>query len=218
MTLHDLVRALFRWWPITLLGIIASLGLALLSTRTEPVYLARTEVVLLAPSSARYPNELVTRTESLIITAGIVATRINGIDSPRPQFGNSLVNPVGAPDTGEHTWIGLLDTGNQWVSNFDDQVLLVDAIGETPELVEERIDAAFDLISSELLAAQNEFGVDAGNRITARMSPVAPVVHKVGGSKVRAAGMTLGLGGFATAVVIVVLEVRRRSERTTVPG
>jgi len=216
MTLVDLLSGLVKRWPIVLVAIGLSVLAALLLARTEPVYRARTEVVFLAPTSARYPNELVTQTESLIVTAGAVAKRINGADTEL-KFGSPLVNPVGAPSTGKSTWISLLDIGTQWVPVFDDQILVVDAVGSSPDEVRRRIDAAADRIQTELRELQQEMKVEPADYITTRMSPVAPVVLEVTGSKTRAAGMTLLIGAFLTVTLVVVLEVRTRRAPASVP-
>lgn len=208
MTLADLMRALLRRWYVVLLVMGISFGLAYTATRTEPVYHARTEVVLLAPASARYPNELVTTSESLILTAGILAEQINGTEQ-RLKFGSALVNPVGSPGIGEDTWIQLLDTGNQWVPAFEQQVLVVDATGTTPERVSERIVSATDLIRTELAALERDQGVEGVNSIGIRSSPETPRIDEIDGSGMRAAGMTLVLGVLATIGVVTILEVRR---------
>lgn len=207
MTLADLIRALWRRWYIVLAAAVISVGLAYLATRTEPMYHSRTEVVFLAPASARYPNELVTSSESLILTAGIVAERINGAGE-RLDFGSAAANPIGSPGIEEATWIKLLDTGNQWVSAFEQQVLVVDAVGTTPERAEERIQAAYTLIQEELTALESEHGVDPINGIGLRMSPEAPQIVEVDGSGARAAGMTLFLGLLGTIAIVVGLEIR----------
>lgn len=214
MTLADLLRTLRRWWPIVIVGLLATTGTAVLATRATPVYHARTEVVFLAPPSTRYPNELVTKTESLIVTAGIVAKRINGADT-RIKFGSATTTPVGAPDDGRTIWVNLLDTGTQWVSVFNDQILVVDAIGATPDEVAQRIDDASALIDDQLQELQTRMKVDPVNAITTRMSPPAPVVETVVGSRIRAIGMTLGVGGFLTLALVVVLEVRSRGATGT---
>jgi len=218
MTLTDLVRALLRRWPIVALGLVLTIGFAYLSTLTQPTFHARTEVVFLAPTSLRNPNELVTSSESVIITAGAVMKRINGAE-PALQFNSQMVNPVGSPDTGENTWIRLLDAGNQWVSNFDDQVLLVDAVGSTREEAERRILAASDRIGEELASLQVDQGTDPINYISTRMSPESPAIREIGGSGVRSAGMTLLIGFLATVALTVVLEVgsqQNRSSKTTI--
>jgi hypothetical protein len=212
MTLTDLLRILRKWWLIVLVGLLATTATAVFATRATPAYHARTEVVFLAPPSARYPNELVTTTESLIVTAGVVAKRINGADS-RIKFGSATTTPVGAPDDGRTVWVNLLDTGTQWVSIFDDQILVVDAIGASPSEVSQRIDDASALITEQLRELQTQMNVGPANEITTRMSPPAPVVEEVTGSRARALGMTLALGGFLTVALVVVLEVRSRNTR-----
>ncbi|KDA04886.1 hypothetical protein DC31_01955 [Microbacterium sp. CH12i] len=212
MTLADLLRALLRRWPVVLVGLAITAGVTVIGTSASPVYHSRTEVVFLAPVSARYPNELVTQTESLIVTAGAVARRINGAESP-VMYGSSLANPVGAPGNGEKTWISLISIGTQWVPVFDDQVLLIDAIGDTPEKVTDRIQTADEEIRGALLDLQMEQGVNPVAHITTRMSPAEPVVAEIKGSRVRAMGMTAVIGGLLTIAAVVVLEVRSRSPR-----
>lgn len=199
-----------------LVGLLSTFATAVFATRAEPIYHARTEVVFLAPPSARYPNELMTKTESLIITAGIVAKRINGAD-PHIKFGSAKTTPVGAPSDGRTTWIGLLDTGTQWVSVFDDQVLVIDAVGATPEEVSRRIDDASALVDDQLRALQTQMKVDPVNEITTRISPPAPVVEEVSGSRVRAIVMTVAIGVFLIIALVIVLEVRSRPTRPGVP-
>lgn len=217
MTLADLLRALLRRWPVVLVGLAITAGATVFGTSATPVYHSRTEVVFLAPVSARYPNELVTQTESLIVTAGAVARRINGAESP-VIYGSSLANPIGAPGNGEKTWINLVNIGTQWVPVFDDQILLIDAIGDTTEEVTDRIQAADAKIGDALQDLQAEQGVDPTAYITTRLSPVEPVVAEVKGSRVRAMGMTAAIGGLLTLAAVVTLEVRSRSSRASEPN
>lgn len=207
-------EALVRRWPIVLVGIALTVGLAAVAASPTPVYHARTEMVLLAPPSARYPNELVTQTESLIVTAGLVAIRINGTEAPM-KFGDPLVNPVGAPSSTGDVWVQLIDTGGQWVANFDDQVLLLDAVASSPEEAEALLAETAGRVQQALADEQEAFGVDDANRITARMSPERPAVTPVTGSPMRAAGMTIALGGLLTLSAVVLLECRasRRAAR-----
>ncbi|MGJ0391049.1 hypothetical protein [Microbacterium sp. CGR1] len=207
MTLADLMRALWKRWYVVAVAAALTLGLAYLSTRTEPMYQARTEVVFLAPTSTRYPNELVTSSESLIFTAGIVAERINGAGE-QLKFGSAAATPIGSPDITETTWIRLLDTGNQWIAAFEQQVLVISTVGTTPERAQDRVREAYALIEDELRALESEHGVDPINSIGLRMSPEAPQIVEVDGSGPRAAGMTLVLGVLGTIAVVVILEVR----------
>lgn len=215
----DLFRTLRRRWLIVAIGLLLSVGCAYLATRAEPVFHARTEVVFLAPTSVRNPNELVTGSESIIITAGIVMKRLNGPD-PVLQFNSQSVNPVGAPDTGRDAWIRLLDSGNQWVPNFDDQILVVDAVGATSEEAQQRVAVAVERIDQELASLQAELGSDPINDIHTRLSPDPPVVSEIGPSSTRAVGSILAIGLLATISIAVLVDIRssgRKSGRSQAP-
>lgn len=208
MTLADLTRACMRLWPVVLVGAIVTVFFAAVVIRPDSLYRSRTEVVFVAPVSTHNPNELTTSSESLIIMAGAVAKRINGPHTDL-DYNNPSANPVGSHESDAQTWIRLLNTGTQWVPIYDDQILLVDAVGSTPAEVTQRIDDAVALIQSELTALQREQGSDPIDDIKIRVSPAVPAVVEVDGSRIRAVGMTLLLGLGGTLAVVVVNEVLR---------
>ena len=208
MTLWDLIRAALRRWPVLLAGAVATLGLVYTTTLDDGVYWSRTQVVFLAPASKAYPNALRTTSEDLIITAGVVAKAVAGPDK---------VTKYASPDAtlvGEGTrdgWsIRLPDTGGQWAPNFAEQVLYVEVVAATAEEVEARQDEIVAQIADELDRLQRDAGVVPVNAITVTVAPESLVVHQVGGSTVRAAGMAGLLGASATFVLIAVLETRAR--------
>jgi hypothetical protein len=190
-------------------GLLVTLPLAYLAAKPAPVYDARTQVVFMAPSSLDNPNELVTQAESVIITAGIVAKRINGAARPL-LYGSPDVNPVGVPDVGD-TWIQLLNTGTQWVPAFDEQVLLVDTVGATRAEADAKMDAAVTRIRTVLNELQREQHVAPINDIATIASPDPSRITRMDGSGLRAAGMTVAVGLFLTLTAIIALEVRRRA-------
>jgi len=225
VTLVELLGALLRRWPVTLLGAALSLAFAYQAAQISPVYLARSQVAFTAPQSLKNPNELVTQAESVINTAGIVAKRIEG-PAPPLLYASVDVNPVGAP-TGGDTWIRLPHSGSQWVPTFDDQVLLVDTVGDTPERARSLMDAATLRIAATLDALQRGERTDPINDISTLASPVH--VTQLGGSRTRATGMTLLIGMALTGTVVVGWEVlarrrptrpsaRRRRERASTTG
>ncbi|MFJ3403635.1 hypothetical protein [Promicromonospora sp. NPDC090134] len=208
MTLWDLIRAALRRWPVLLAGAVATLGLVYTTTLDDGVYWSRTQVVFLAPASKAYPNALRTTSEDLIITAGVVAKAVAGPDK---------VTKYASPDAtlvGEGTrdgWsIRLPDTGGQWAPNFAEQVLYVEVVAATAEEVEARQDEIVAQIADELDRLQRDAGVVPVNAITVTVAPESLVVHQVGGSTVRAAGMAGLLGASATFALIAVLETRAR--------
>jgi hypothetical protein len=216
MTLADLLHALRRRWPVLLIGLLVTLPLAYLAAKPAPVYDARTQVVFMAPSSLDNPNELVTQAESVIITAGIVAKRINGATRPL-LYGSPEVDAVGVPDVGD-TWIQLLNTGTQWVPAFDEQVLLVDTVGATREEAAAKMDAAITRIHTVLNQLQREQHVAPINDITTISSPDPARVTRIEGSRPRAAGMTAAIGLFLTLTAVIALEVRRGARSPNGPS
>lgn len=207
MTLTSLLEALRRFWAIVVLGALLTAGGVYLATRSQPVYWTRTQAVFMAPSSTLYPNSLQTKSEDLIITAGLVAKRLAGPSEPL-KFAGTDANLVGIPPTGEDYWIRLPDTGGQWAPNFSDQFLLVDAVGATPADAMRNRDTALALISSELSAMQREMKVAPVNDITVKTVPESSVVVPIKGSKLRAGGMAVALGAMATLAAVVALQTR----------
>ena len=208
MSFAHLVRLIARRWPIVLIGAIVVGAAAYLAIQDRSVYFNRTEVVFMAPSSTLNPNSLQTRSEDLIIAAGLVAKRVMG-----PERAEKYVSPdanlAGIPPTGRDYWIRLPDTGGQWAPHFADQLLLLDVVGESREAVVETRDDAIAMIRSELDRLQREQGVAPVNDITVSVTPEVAVVEEVHGSKARALGMTVALGAAGTAAVIVALEIAR---------
>ncbi|GAA2217953.1 hypothetical protein GCM10010413_03100 [Promicromonospora sukumoe] len=208
MTVWDLIRAAVRRWPVLLAGAVASLGLVYTTTLDDGVYWSRTQVVFLAPASKAYPNALRTTSEDLIITAGVVAKAVSG---------PAAVTKYASPDAtlvGEGIrdgWsVRLPDTGGQWAPNFAQQVLYVEVVGATAEQVGARQEEIIDQIEHELDRLQRDAGVAPVNDITVTVAPESTVVHQVGGSSMRAAGMAGLLGASATFTLIAVLETRAR--------
>ncbi|WP_211368159.1 hypothetical protein [Microbacterium rhizomatis] len=212
MTIRDLVRALVRRWPILLIGALVTGAVAFLAVSDRGVYWSRTEVAFLAPSSARYPNSLQTTSGDLIITAGIVAKRIEG-PAAVPKFADSSVNLIG--EGVRDGWsMRLPDTGGQWATNFASQTIILEVVGPTRESVETRQDELIAEIATQLDALQREQGVDPVNDIISTVTPASAVVNHVIGSRIRAVAMTGVLGMGAVLALVVFLEHRAR-RRTT---
>ena len=208
MTLWDLVRAALRRWPIVVVGAMVTLLAAYCTTLDDGVYWSRTQVVFLAPASNAYPNSLRTTSEDIIITAGVVAKAVAGPDA---------VTKYASPDAtliGEGVRDGwslrLPDTGGQWATNYSQQVLYVELVGETSQEVEDRQTLLVDRIASELRGFQQRAGVAPVNHITVTVAPESMVVHQVQGSRSRSVGMAGVLGVCATFAVVVLLETRAR--------
>lgn len=209
MTFWDLTRVLLRYWAVILVGGAITAGSGLLAIRDPGVFLTRSELVFLAPTSSLYPNALRTQSEDIIDTAGVVAKRISGPGGVT-KFASPDVTLVGA-GVREGWSLRLPDTGGQWATNFATQVLVLDVVGPTREEVTSRQAELISRVQKELNQLQREKGVDPINDITVFLAPESTVVFHVGGNRTRALGMTAVLGGGVTLSIIVYLEKRRRS-------
>jgi hypothetical protein len=211
VVLSDVAAVLVRRWYVAVIGVVCTSVLGALVFTHGGVYWSRNEIVFLAPSSRLYPNSLKTTSEDLIITAGIVAKRINGTHV-LPKVASPDVTLVGRGVTDGY-WVALPDTGGQWAPNFAEQLLDVQVVGPTEEVVRERQAELVQRIDDELEALQVDAGVEPVNRITTKLVPVTPSVRYVAGDRRRALLMTAVLGAGATLGVMVLLESRRRARR-----
>lgn len=210
MTLWDFFAACLRRWPIVLVGVVCT-GLAAFALLSDKgVYYTRTQIVFLAPSSSYYPNTLATQSEDIIDTAGVVAKRITG-PGPVTKFASPDVTLIGQGI--RDGWsLTLPDTGGQWGTNFQSQILYLEIVAPDRATVLERQTTLLQRVQDELDALQRERGVEPINDITVQAAPRSTVIYHVGGSKPRALGMTAALGVGITAAAVVLTErlARRR--------
>lgn len=213
MAIGELLRVVLRRWPVVAVGIVVTIA-ALMAVRAEPgVYFTRTEIVLLAPTSAANPNALRTQTDDVIVTAGLVARTLSG---PRQitKFASPDVTLIGM-GVQDGWMIRLPDTGGQWATNFATQRLILDIVGPTRDAVTTRQDELTAEVTETLNALQRGRGVDPINDITAIVAPETTIVYHVGGSRPRALVMTVVLGAAATIAAVLLWD--RAARRRTAP-
>ena len=133
MTFWELCRVLLRHWPIVLVGAICTIGVGVVAISDEGVYFTRTNIVFKAPTSADYPNAIRTQLEDVIVTAGVVAKRVTG-PGRVTKFASPEVTSVGL-GVRDGWSLRLRDTGGQWATNFPVQMLTLDVVGPSREVV-----------------------------------------------------------------------------------
>lgn len=213
MTLWDTLFAFRRKWYIVLIG-VACTALAFVAIGARPtVYFSRATVFFVAPASRENPNALQLRLNSLIVTAGVVAKRINGVEVATKVA--SMDATIVGRGIYDGTLVQLPDNGGQWSANYNSQALDVQVAAPTPELVRERQVMLVAKISETLEALQDELKVPPVDRITIESAPGAPPIDAMRGESRRARVMTLALGGLFTLVAVYASEVlgRRRARR-----
>lgn len=208
MTVWDLVRTALRRWPIVAAGAVVTLVAVYGTTLDDGVYWSRAQVVFLAPASTDNPNMLRTTSEDVIITAGVVAKAVVG-PAAMTKYASPDVTLIG--EGVRDGWsLRLPDTGGQWATHFNQQVLYVEVVAATPQEVEDRQTVLVDLIAGELRSLQEDAGVAPVNNITVTVAPESSVIHHVQGSPIRSAGMVGVLGVGATCAVLILAEARGR--------
>lgn len=194
---------------MVVIGIVCTVALGALISIQQPVYLSRTEVYFLAPSSSIYPNVLRTTSLDIVVTAGAVRRRVVG-NAGQIKTASPDVTLIGLRDF-NGTSIVLPDNGGQWQSNYNSQVLVVQTTGSSPEDVLARQSASIDRIGAELTRLQDEQDVPANTRITLLAKPDPPSAIAYSGERRRAELMTAILGVLLTLAAVVAVE--RRSAR-----
>lgn len=215
MTLWDLTLALFRRWPVLLVGALITCSFGLLAIRDNGVYWTRTQVILLSPKSW-YPNRLQVSPWEVTKATGVVVKRVVG-DGTTIKYASPEVTMIGTSKVREGVWIRQEDDGGQWSIGLTSPVIIVEAVAPTAERADQLRQDAIKQIAHTLQQLQKEWGADPGLLIASTEAPASAVTYYVTGSRVRALGMTAALGIGLTVGVVLILEsrARRRTQDTT---
>jgi hypothetical protein len=211
MTFWELMRVLARNWAVVLVGVLCTLGVGIAATSDRGVYFTRTELIFLAPTSSEYPNALRTQSEDIIDLAGVVGKRVSG-PGRVSKFASPDVTLVGQ-GVRDGWSLRLLDTGGQWGTNFPRQLLILDVVGPSREVVQSRQSDLIKRSQLELARLQRDAGVEPVNDVTLIAAPASTAIFHVQGDRLRAAGMTTVMGACITSYVVLAVDRRRRRAR-----
>lgn len=221
MTIADLAHVLLRRWAaLALLLVLSAVVCARLSS-PHVVYWSQTDVRFTYPGPDS-SNSLITTTDSVIATAGLIAIEFND-SNPGPRLSSDDVSIVDAGIL-DGVLVRLPNAGGQWATNFNEPRLDVQASGSDPEEVRARTAAAVASIEALLREHQRSAGVAQAALITPRASPATPIIAEARGSRVRAVVVSGSLGvGLSLSLVLYLDQVllRRRiahSRATTNTG
>jgi hypothetical protein len=214
MTIWDALWSVTRKWYVALLAVVAGLVASYVAMGDTGVYWSRAEVTFLAPTSEINPNALRTTSSDLVVTAAVVARRVNG-----NLVWNKMADPA-ATIVGEgvrHGWaVRLPDYGGQWSRVYPRQVLDVQVAGPSVLEVTEQQQRLIERIDAEL--AEMQAGVSASDRVTTAVVPAVPNVYHYTGDKKRALMMIwiLAAGAWLAATVLTEPLSERRPWRGAV--
>jgi hypothetical protein len=200
-----------RCWFVVFAGIVCTLGVSALVQRTPGVYHQQVDVVFTWPQAPDNPeNSLQYGTQSLIKTAGIVATIVAGSTGGNQVVADSAT-AVGAGIRHGYA-VRLPNAGGQWAYNFENPVVRIESVGSNPQEVLATTARAVARVRTALLDLQRDEHVAPARMMQTRLNPADPDVQYSAGSRVRALLVTqiLGVGGTAVALHIA---ARRRQRR-----
>jgi hypothetical protein len=197
VTFWDLLALLRRRWPVTVIGVLLTVGVVALVALRPPVYYTRVQLTILPPAAVP-GNAFTIETYALIGVAGAVAEVIGS-----PENGATDV-----PGTAELTGTGVRDgfsvrlpnIGGQWSVGYEGPYLDVQAIGPTPEVVRGYVDDVRAQVDGLLLEWQTAAGVESTDLLRTQLSPTDPVILDSRGSPMRAIAIVLLLGAGFTVV------------------
>ncbi|WP_159806020.1 hypothetical protein [Cellulomonas citrea] len=198
---------LVRPWHVFVLvaALTAGSGLVLLHGQ-ERLVVGRVRVVLLPPLGAS-PNALVESTSSLLASAGVITRTVSGF----PEW--ATADP-GVTLASQGVLAGYQirqpDQGSQWVHEFNDTALDVQSVGRTQVEAAQQMSAGLDYLSRNITRLEDDWGVQANQRLRISLSPSLPVYETQKGSRVRLLGAVTALGGAVGAGALTALTGWRR--------
>lgn len=205
MTTADVLGAMRRRWYALVVGLFLT-GLAIGLVGSRPgVYTTRAEVLLVEPPGyAAAPGTLISPSDSLIATTGLVE-RLVDARLPQRATTTQIVDLAG---TGVRKGVSIsqMNSGGQWDYNFTTPLLVVQAVGPDSGTVARARDRAVRRIDDTLRRIQVEQGVPPRLQITTRLVPASvPVVYRQGHPD-RAAATTGLIGLLLTGLLVVGLD------------
>lgn len=207
MTGWDLAKAMWRRWPVVLIGLALTFA-ALRFDKPEVVYWAEASVTVVAPPNPVGPKTLEDVGGEPIPAASMLIQLINA-----GRFGPKSVSPDATLyGEGKRSAVSarLHDAGGQWGSRVDNPIIDIQAVDDDDDKVKSRIEAEQARLRQQLDDLQNQLGVVASQRLSIYVPPTPVNVWEVTGSRARASASTLLLGMFLTVGSVYEIERRRR--------
>lgn len=177
---------------VTLVGALATLLAVLMTSHGGSVYAARVQVWFIAPKSTNNPNGLQISPDSLVMTAGAVRRMVTDTDPPRTSSPDVPLSGQGVRDGFSVT---LPNSGGQWVNQFANPYLDVQAVGPTAAGVLATERRLVGEINTALSTLETQEHVAAVNQIRTQLNPLTGIaVGDQRGSRIRAVLVTFVLG------------------------
>jgi hypothetical protein len=187
------VRALRRWWPVVVIGVIlTAMATVFVASKVPERYSASGSVVLLHAADRGKTNPYATFDSSLLVTSDALLTVVNS-DATKARLQEQGADP------------------NYTVVRATTAPFLTASVTTTDEAQAVRtVRLVLQAISDELVDRQERIGADPQNFISADSLTVPTRATVVLNARVRAAGAVVGLGLVLTFSAAILCELASR--------
>lgn len=176
---------------VIIVGILDSLLIGYQEAKRPGVFWTREQVGMIYPQLDQ-SNGMQYISPSMIVMAGVIEKMIEPDPHPRLATAEATLVGTGVRDGFSVT---LPNTGGQWANQFVSPYLDVQVVAPTLAAAQQRTDQLVAEIKRDLQTLQDESAVPAKYRVTAALSPPAPVpIYYQKGSAKRALLAALALG------------------------
>lgn len=204
MTALELFRGSLRRWYLTAMGLLMTAALVF-SAQPVTVYWTSQVVTLEAPLAREVPRRLGQLDRDPIPAAQMLAELVNER--------NDLVRSRNRTTTlyGEGVYDGssarIISEGSQWVTSVRAPSIQVESVSGSASATLARQSREIEVISRTLTELQDRFLVPASQRLSLTLTPAAPTVEMIRGSRTRAGA------AFAMVGLVLTLGLVYRAER-----
>lgn len=203
-----LLQIMLRRWLVVGIGIVLTVSACLTLAAGERTYWATVELIFVQPGAGALASASDGVVPSLINFAGIIQRRVSHDGSPT-ELPSSSASLYGS-GVREGYSITLPNSGSQWAVSYSRPVLVVQAVGHSPDQVRQTLSRVLTQIESTAHELQADRGAPAEQFIAVDRSPSTPEIIDLGSTRLGRMKGILALSAVGLAVTAVVaLEIDR---------
>lgn len=188
MTAGVLLQIMLRRWLIVGVGLVLTVWACLVLAPGERTYWAKVDLVFVQPGAGSVVNVSDNVVPSLINFAGIIQRRVSHDGTP-VELPSSSATLYGTGVRNGYS-ITLPNSGTQWAVSYSRPVLVVQAVGNSPDQVSQTLGRVLTQVESTAHELQTGSGAAADQFIVVDRSPSSPEIVDLGSTKL---GRTKGI-------------------------
>jgi hypothetical protein len=165
----------------------------------QGLYVGKVEVVVHPPRTEAAANPLASPSDEVVRFAALIAeVATNGEELPRVTNQDLTLADQGMR---HDTLISLVNLGGQWANDFSRPFIRVEAVDESPDRVEARLQDGIAQVTRTMERMQDDADVPRATRTTAEVVPAAPQVRYEPTHRDRAMLVTMLVGLLLTTAL-----------------